>query len=394
MDLLLLLMGLTLLTAGWFLVWEFARFLHCAYSIQGRVVSMEPGYGVHKHIHGPDAKSFSFFPVIQYEWMGEPTRFTSLDSKCIVGLQIGDQVKLSFSRTRRTEARIGRMVMILVLSMAVLVAGMFSAGVLIRENLDMAHMLLGSLVLAVCLFIIILYIRQQDETIPSTRYPQAQSQSQTNVFILEPTNVCYWKRLFTNRSQRRRILFSKVIGFCCLTIGSLMFVTSIWWTDQRSEGSQAAGGQDSGVAPANTGRVSLQGSTWSRRGPLPQREPTPAQPGPAQSDGMPPSLARPDNMPPDLARPESASPREIGSDADSTASEEPVQRDEESHPFRLPAGSPQELQQPTGTMPSAVGPRQVGPRQVGPREVGPSEVGPREAHQEAAEHLPSNAWSG
>lgn len=227
MDLLLLLMGLTLLTAGWFLMWEFARFLHCAYSLQGRVVSMEPGFGVHKHLHGPDAKSFSFFPVIQYDWMGEPTRFTSLDSKCIVGLQIGDQVKLSFSRTRRSEVRIGRMVMMLVVSMALLVAGMFSASVLIRESLDMGHILLASLVLAVCLFIIILYIRQQDEMSPSTRYPQSQSQSQTNVFILEPTNVCYWKGLFTNRSQRRRIWVSKVVGGCCLVLGVLMLLTSL-----------------------------------------------------------------------------------------------------------------------------------------------------------------------
>ena len=141
----------------------------------------------------PGCQNLQIFPVIQYDWMGEPTRFTSLDSKCIVGLQIGDQVKLSFSRTRRSEVRIGRMVMILVVSMALLVAGMFSASVLIRETLDMGHILLASLVLAVCLFIIILYIRQQDEMSPSTRYPQSQSQSQTNVFILEPTNVCYWK---------------------------------------------------------------------------------------------------------------------------------------------------------------------------------------------------------
>lgn len=248
---------------------------------------MEPGYGVHKRIHGPDAKSFSFFPVIQYEWMGEQTRFTSLDSKCIVGLQIGDQVKLSFSRTRRSEARIGRMVMVLVLSMVILVAGMFSAGILIRENLDMLHMLLGSLVLAVCLFIIILYVRQQDETIPSTRYPQAQAQSQTNVFILEPTNVCYWKHLFTNRSQRRRIMFSKVIGFCCLTMGSLMLVSSIWWsgnaqsaTSVNLETSSAALDQN---ANEEDWRLSGGGAQYKPQSAV-QRSVAPRQAQPRQTD--------------------------------------------------------------------------------------------------------------
>lgn len=230
MDLLILLMGLTLLTAGWFLMWEFARFLHCAYRVQGRVIAMEPGYGLHRHLHGQEAKSFSFYPVIQYEWMGEPTRFTSLDHDCIVGLQIGDDVRLSFSRTRRSEARIGRMAMVLVLSMALLVAGLFSASLLIRESLDMMHVVLSSLVLAVGLFIIVLYMRQQDEATVAARYPQGQAQTMTSVFILEPTNVRYWKSLFTNRRQRRRILFSKMMGGCCLVLGLMLLFGSLWWS--------------------------------------------------------------------------------------------------------------------------------------------------------------------
>lgn len=233
MDLLLFLAGLTLLVAGWFLIWEFARFLHCAYVVPGTVVSMEPGFGLRRHLQTAEASRYSFFPVIQYEWMGLPTRFTSLDQQCIAGLQIGDQVKLSFSRSRRTHGRIGRMVLLLSASMGLLVGGVLASSMASGQGVDMIHILMASFVLAVCLCIIVLYTRQQDETNPATRYPQAQVQSVLNVFILEPTNVCYWKNLFTNRSQRRRILFSKMVGGVCFMAGMLMLISAF--------GSQAMG---------------------------------------------------------------------------------------------------------------------------------------------------------
>lgn len=236
MDMLLLLMGLVLLMAGWFLMWEFARFLHCAYVIQGQVISMEPGFGLKKHLAHLDSDSgnYSFFPVIQYEWMGEPTRFTTLDQECISGLQIGDRVKLSFSRTRRAQSRIGRMVFLLLVCMALLVAGIVGSTIAAHGLLDIGHILMASFVLAVGLCIIVLYTRQQDETNPDTRYPQAQAQSVLNVFLLEPTNVCYWKRLFTNRSQRRRIMFSKMVGGCCFMAGMFMLVSAVVWGGMKT----------------------------------------------------------------------------------------------------------------------------------------------------------------
>lgn len=234
MDLLLLLTGLTLLTAGWFLIWEFARFLHCSYTVPARVVSMEPGFGKQGHVPGSRATSFAFFPVIQYDWMGEPTRFTSLDERCIAALQIGDAIRLAFSRTRRYSTRVSRMVLILFLAMVMLGTGMFTAGVMLDETVGVPHMLLGSGVLAACLFILVLYMRQQDVSTPAERYRRVVAQSESPVFILEPTNVCYWKRLFTNRRQRRRIFFSKLMGAFCISVGLLLSLTAVDWASLHS----------------------------------------------------------------------------------------------------------------------------------------------------------------
>ncbi|AZZ90427.1 DUF3592 domain-containing protein [Hahella sp. KA22] len=227
MDVLILLMGLTLITAGWVLIWEFTRFLHCAYAVQGRVVSLEPGYGMRKKMAQPGKASYSFFPVIEYQWQGDRIRFTSLDDKCIAGLQIGDQVQLSFSRSRRKHTRIGRLVALMIASMTMLVAGILGGAMLLGQQVDVIHILLGSVVLAICLFIIVLYLRQQDETAADSVH-HVRRRVLNCVFLQEPTNVCHWRALFTNRRQRRRIWASRVLGGGCLATGAFLFAAAFF----------------------------------------------------------------------------------------------------------------------------------------------------------------------
>lgn len=44
MDVFVLVMGLTLFTAGWFIFWDYVRFLYSSYSVKGRVVSFTSPY--------------------------------------------------------------------------------------------------------------------------------------------------------------------------------------------------------------------------------------------------------------------------------------------------------------------------------------------------------------
>ena len=226
MDALILLMGLTLISAGWVLIWEFTRFLHCSYAVQGRVVSLEPGYSRSTLRISEGQSNYYFFPVIEYYWEGSKIRFTSLDESCISGLQVGDQVQLSFSRSRRKHTRLGRMVTLMLTMMAMLIAGVVSGAVLLNQHVDMVHVLMASVILAGCLFIIVLYMRQQDETaVDSDNH--ARRSVLNCVFLQEPTNVNYWRGLFTNRKQRRRIIVSKMVGGGCLVSGVLLFMMAI-----------------------------------------------------------------------------------------------------------------------------------------------------------------------
>ncbi len=226
MDALILLMGLTLISAGWVLIWEFTRFLHCSYAVQGRVVSLEPGYSRSTLRISEGQSTYYFFPVIEYYWDGSKIRFTSLDESCICGLQVGDQVQLSFSRSRRKHTRIGRMVTLMLTMMAMLIASVVFGAVLLNQNVDMIHVLMASVILAGCLFIIVLYMRQQDETAVDSNH-HARRSVLNCVFLQEPTNVNYWRGLFTNRKQRRRIIVSKMVGGGCLVSGVLLFVMAI-----------------------------------------------------------------------------------------------------------------------------------------------------------------------
>ncbi len=245
-------MGLTLISAGWVLIWEFTRFLHCAYAVQGKVVSLEPGYSLNGSGAQPGRK-FYFFPVIEYYWSGQNIRFTSLDENYIDSLQVGDQVQLSFSRSRRKHTRFGRFMTLMMSCMAILIAVGVMGGVqALGEEVALVDILLASMVLAVCLFIIVLYMRQLDETMVDSEHHARRRSVLTCVFLQEPTNVCYWKKLFTNRKQRRRIWVSKMLGSSCLVAGFVMFVFALYPGGSSLE---AAQDEQSAIQQTTTGQT-------------------------------------------------------------------------------------------------------------------------------------------
>ena len=161
MDVLLLLMGLTLAAAGWLLIRDYTRFLYSTYSARGKVVSIEPGYWPRPAGSG-EARKPGYFPVIEYYWNGESSRFTALMAEAMTSLQMGDLVTVQVSRSRRQKGRLGHGIMVLMALLGSLAFLLMLGAVIQSQRPDMVHVCLASIVLAVCLFIIVMYFRQQD----------------------------------------------------------------------------------------------------------------------------------------------------------------------------------------------------------------------------------------
>ena len=224
MDVLLLLMGLTLAAAGWLLIRDCTRFLYSAYTARGKVVGIEPGYWP-RHISPEEYRIPGYFPVVEYYWNGESSLFTALIPEAVGVLQIGDQVNVQVSRSRRRKSRLGRGLVVLMSLLVCLLSLLVVAAVMQNRQVGLAHICLASLVLAVCLFIIVLYLRQQDESLPGG-LPSKRQAAQVNLCLQEPTCPRHWTRYRVSRQQRSRILYSRVFGGGCMAAALVLVLAS------------------------------------------------------------------------------------------------------------------------------------------------------------------------
>ncbi len=212
MDILMLLVGLTLAVTGWFLAWDYARSLFSAYTARGRVVALQPGFG--RRIPGACTP---FFPVVEYLWQGQPVRFTALHEDDVTNLQIGDIIEIIFSRSRRTQTRLGRMVLTLLFMLVLVLGGMFGTALVTSKTLDLTHILLPSVVLSGCFFAIVLYLRQQDQA--DTGAPIQRRTSLCRLFIQEPTHVCHWMKRANCPVMGRGAFGARLCGALCMMMG-------------------------------------------------------------------------------------------------------------------------------------------------------------------------------
>ncbi|MAM87757.1 DUF3592 domain-containing protein [Allohahella sp. A8] len=224
-DFLLLLMGLALVTSGWFLFSEFTRFLHCMYRSRARVVSMEAGVERWMLTYDGEYRSFSFFPVIEYRYNGEPVRFTSLDLVSMGQLQVGEQLMVSFSRSRRNRTRLGRIALFLCGFASILLVAVMSTNAIVQKTGSMLEVTFASFVVALSLFIIAIYMKQQDEAAIGG-LESVRKSNMTCLFLQEPTNVSHWRAMFTNARQKRRIFMSQLLGCSFFIAGCGLFIMS------------------------------------------------------------------------------------------------------------------------------------------------------------------------
>lgn len=222
MDVLFLLMGLALAAAGWLLFRDYTRSLHGTYTARGKVVGIESGYCFS---YGLGRRIPSFLPVIEYYWNGESAQFTALSPELVGTVQIGDQLSIQVSRSRRRRSRLGRALLVSLCPLTglalVLLAGATQGG----EGIDLSRFGLACLVLTVCFFIIVLYCRQLDESLPGD-LPPGGTAARIRLCLQEPTAPRHWCRYRLARRQRARILYSRLLGGSCLAGGIVLMLAA------------------------------------------------------------------------------------------------------------------------------------------------------------------------
>lgn len=225
MDVLLLFVGLTLAAAGVLLVRDYSRTLYSSYTARGRVVNVEHGYWPKALLpqgHPHDQRLPAYFPVIEYYWNGESSRFTALIPEAAASLQVGELVDVQVSRSRRRHNRVGHGMLVLVALLCSSLLLLTLAGV--AGKFDRSQVVLVSLVLAVCFFILVLYLRQQDESIFSVPLPGSGTMS---LRLQEPTAPRHWRKFRISRHQRTRIISSRLFGSGCVAAGILFVLSSL-----------------------------------------------------------------------------------------------------------------------------------------------------------------------
>lgn len=227
MDVLLFFMGLTLAAAGVLLMRDYTRSLYSSYTARGRVVNIEPGYWPRAWLpqgHPRDQRLPAYFPVIEYYWNGESSRFTALIPEASTTLQVDELVNVQVSRSRRRHGRVGHNMLVLVALLVSSLLLLTLAG--FAGKFDRSQVILASLVLAVCFFILVLYLRQQDETLlpMSPRPPESGTLS---LRLQEPTAPCHWRNFRVSRHQRARIIYSRLFGTSCVAAGILFVLFSL-----------------------------------------------------------------------------------------------------------------------------------------------------------------------
>jgi len=227
MDAFALLIGLTLAIAGVFLYKDYAHFLRGAYAKQGKVVSIQQVFTNNLHSEPINKKkSFvenGFYPVIEYLIKGEAVQFTAIDHNNSGNFHVGDQVKLKIIKTRRKESRLCKTAIALVSMIFILGAGIVFAGLASTVQVTIGQIFLSSLVIAICLAILVLYIKDQDE-----HFIQDLTQTKsgrTQICLTEPTAFRNWKSAFCDPVQRNKIRGSQFCGatFMC----SAMFMLAL-----------------------------------------------------------------------------------------------------------------------------------------------------------------------
>ena len=226
MDIFIFVVGMTLAAVSVFLLKDYVRFLLGVYSVPGKVISIQqvvvPRLAASP---GPRFVQSGFYPVVEYGSDAGPITFTMIDPATSGRFHVGDRVSLRVAKTRRRHRRNSRCVSVLMLLQVLLFGLLVSAAVSTSFELSVVKIALASAVLALCLAILILYTKDQDEQgindFGHSRFGCPQ------LCLFEPTACSKWHDAWVDRRQLLKIRGSQAFGACCMMMACVLFVLAM-----------------------------------------------------------------------------------------------------------------------------------------------------------------------
>mgnify|MGYP000243956259 CR=1 FL=1 len=229
MDAFAFIIGLTLAIAGLFLYKDYTKFLRGAYSKHGKVVSIQQIFTNKLYSDSPLRNSSfvknGFYPVIEYALNDEAVQFTAIDHLNSGNFHVGDEVKLKIIKTRRKQNRPCNTAIALTSMILILSLGLVCTGIISTTALSIGQIFLASCVIAICLSILVVYFRGQDDHVVQD-LSQTRS-GRTQICLSEPTAFRNWNSALRDPIQRNKIRSSKFCGATCMCSAFLMLVFAI-----------------------------------------------------------------------------------------------------------------------------------------------------------------------
>lgn len=218
-------MAITMAVAGLLLMRDYTRFIRSVETVKARVTSIQH---VFRHADNNSPMTSGYYPVMEYRTPdGGSVSFTCVDASISGRFNVGDSIRLKLFKSRRRFSRDCRTFSLLCLLLGTLVAGMFAGAAMPELGLDALHIISASFVIAICLFVIIRFKREQEASHGVVSFRN--DGSEARYFLNEPTAFKHWKKNVTCSYQALRIRISQVFGLVCFMLagglgaGSLSF---------------------------------------------------------------------------------------------------------------------------------------------------------------------------
>lgn len=226
MDSFSLAIGITLGVLGLFLMRDFAGALIGLHVLRGSVRSVQQlTHSILKSADQPHYVAEGFYPIIEYPLDGKPVQFTAICQGVSGKFHVGDNVKLRFMKTRRSVNRWGKGVFALIGASAALGATMIYAAVSSGFALSISQIFLASVVLALALFALVMFLRGQDENCVSGLKEGQNGVSE--ICLSEPTAFNKWKEATIDRRTIKRLRSTQVCGITCMLSAIMLFLLAL-----------------------------------------------------------------------------------------------------------------------------------------------------------------------
>lgn len=227
MDAFTLILGLTLAVVGIFLYRNYASFLRGAYAKHARVISIQQVFSskidLQENVSGYVKNGF--YPVIEYRSGGEAVSFTAIDQSISGSFHVGDEVKLRVFKTRRSKNRVCKTIVVLISMLLLLGFDLFVSAFMSDAAISFGQVCLSSIIVAVSLSTLVLYLKDQDELnesgLSSTKSGRAQ------LCLAEPAAFKNWTSALTDPAQRYKIRSTQFFGATCIGFSFVVLIIAV-----------------------------------------------------------------------------------------------------------------------------------------------------------------------